>query len=140
MTFVWRLFILFIFFFFFNDTATTEIYTLSLHDALPISGSARLELESQGSRGVQELKTPADKRCQPSATSAGFRIAKRRLGLRRALLTMNTASMLKHFDRLRHGAEHHGAGAGATHDDTGRGKSAEGGRVRDRPGCVLVPV
>src|SRR2546428_8385684 len=29
---VWRFF-----FFFFNDTATTEIYTLSLHDALPIS-------------------------------------------------------------------------------------------------------
>src|SRR3989441_12955996 len=28
------------FFFFFNDTATTEIYTLSLHDALPISASA----------------------------------------------------------------------------------------------------
>src|SRR2546423_10900318 len=28
---------LFSFFFFFNDTATTEIYTLSLHDALPIS-------------------------------------------------------------------------------------------------------
>src|SRR5688572_32561959 len=27
----------FVFFFFFNDTATTEIYTLSLHDALPIS-------------------------------------------------------------------------------------------------------
>src|SRR2546430_1630145 len=31
MTFVFS-----IFFFFFNDTATTEIYTLSLHDALPI--------------------------------------------------------------------------------------------------------
>src|SRR3712207_7572514 len=27
--------------FFFNDTATTEIYTLSLHDALPISARAR---------------------------------------------------------------------------------------------------
>src|SRR3712207_9093831 len=26
-------------FFFFNDTATTEIYTLSLHDALPIYGA-----------------------------------------------------------------------------------------------------
>src|SRR3989442_4809729 len=26
-------------FFFFNDTATTEIYTLSLHDALPICGT-----------------------------------------------------------------------------------------------------
>src|SRR3712207_8371247 len=30
------------FFFFFNDTATTEIYTLSLHDALPISLPARI--------------------------------------------------------------------------------------------------
>src|ERR1043166_1589715 len=29
------------FFFFFNDTATTEIYTLSLHDALPISRLSR---------------------------------------------------------------------------------------------------
>src|SRR5690242_20864534 len=29
-------FIFFLVFFFFNDTATTEIYTLSLHDALPI--------------------------------------------------------------------------------------------------------
>src|SRR5258708_29415840 len=29
--------LLFFLFFFFNDTATTEIYTLSLHDALPIS-------------------------------------------------------------------------------------------------------
>src|SRR2546427_5053458 len=28
-----------LFFFFFNDTATTEIYTLSLHDALPIWGA-----------------------------------------------------------------------------------------------------
>src|SRR3712207_8345266 len=28
-------------FFFFNDTATTEIYTLSLHDALPIWGRLR---------------------------------------------------------------------------------------------------
>src|SRR3712207_817445 len=27
---------MYVFFFFFNDTATTEIYTLSLHDALPI--------------------------------------------------------------------------------------------------------
>src|SRR5256885_9945794 len=30
-------FLISFFFFFFNDTATTEIYTLSLHDALPIS-------------------------------------------------------------------------------------------------------
>src|SRR6266568_9616559 len=40
------LFILY-FFFFFNDTATTEIYTLSLHDALPSSASG------PGSRSVR---------------------------------------------------------------------------------------
>src|SRR5437762_9959856 len=33
-------------FFFFNDTATTEIYTLSLHDALPISSSTSIRLRS----------------------------------------------------------------------------------------------
>ena len=33
-------------FFFFNDTATTEIYTLSLHDALPISKSPAIENRS----------------------------------------------------------------------------------------------
>src|SRR5258707_13905172 len=31
---------MFLLFFFFNDTATTEIYTLSLHDALPICATA----------------------------------------------------------------------------------------------------
>src|SRR2546426_9869440 len=34
------------FFFFFNDTATTEIYTLSLHDALPIWNTSPSEEES----------------------------------------------------------------------------------------------
>src|SRR2546428_6235899 len=37
-------------FFFFNDTATTEIYTLTLHDALPIS-SVRCARASTGGRG-----------------------------------------------------------------------------------------
>src|SRR5258706_7335601 len=34
------------FFFFFNDTATTEIYTLSLHDALPICVIHRVKPEA----------------------------------------------------------------------------------------------
>src|SRR5258708_17254951 len=38
------------FFFFFNDTATTEIYTLSLHDALPILCSPVAALESPFAR------------------------------------------------------------------------------------------
>src|SRR5438309_4697731 len=46
-------------FFFFNDTATTEIYTLSLHDALPIFDAARVE---------QPLDAAADqRRGQPGA-------------------------------------------------------------------------
>src|SRR3712207_6891177 len=38
-------------FFFFNDTATTEIYTLSLHDALPISHRADARAGWPGTRG-----------------------------------------------------------------------------------------
>src|SRR2546426_8723129 len=37
-------------FFFFNDTATTEIYTLSLHDALPISHHAQRHAAARRSR------------------------------------------------------------------------------------------
>src|SRR6266511_1472750 len=41
---------LFVYFFFFNDTATTEIYTLSLHDALPILiASSIAKADSSGS-------------------------------------------------------------------------------------------
>src|SRR2546422_5929093 len=44
-----------LFFFFFNDTATTEIYTLSLHDALPISNphACALLMRNLGQRYVQ---------------------------------------------------------------------------------------
>src|SRR5882762_11825521 len=38
-------------FFFFNDTATTEIYTLSLHDALPIYGRGS-ERPTHGPRNI----------------------------------------------------------------------------------------
>src|SRR3712207_6948607 len=38
---------LFVLFFFFNDTSTTEIYTLSLHDALPISAGGAEALRVQ---------------------------------------------------------------------------------------------
>src|SRR2546430_17186398 len=47
-------------FFFFNDTATTEIYTLSLHDALPISlGSAVLRSAEQFSVGRERSRLVA---------------------------------------------------------------------------------
>src|SRR5436190_14532407 len=42
-------------FFFFNDTATTEIYTLSLHDALPISSRSLNGARMAGSRPRSHL-------------------------------------------------------------------------------------
>src|SRR2546422_11577061 len=53
------------FFFFFNDTATTEIYTLSLHDALPIFkfGVSNKEL----SRALHCFKALQNSRSSPPA-------------------------------------------------------------------------
>src|SRR2546430_8929392 len=47
---------LFFTFFFFNDTATTEIYTLSLHDALPISKSRPTPASPQVRTGVMGVR------------------------------------------------------------------------------------
>src|SRR2546422_3842472 len=50
-------------FFFFNDTATTEIYTLSLHDALPISspsgGASRRSAGSSSAASAGRAKRPS---------------------------------------------------------------------------------
>src|SRR5256885_16970847 len=74
------------FFFFFNDTATTEIYTLSLHDALPIclpgdsaglrpwqpvpraacrrSGAASLRTRQRSEEHTSELQSPCNLVCR----------------------------------------------------------------------------
>src|SRR2546429_8080789 len=50
-------------FFFFNDTATTEIYTLSLHDALPIL------IRSRAVQGLEpQLTRIADDKSSPDAS------------------------------------------------------------------------
>src|SRR5690349_25052922 len=51
----WLFFLGLFSFFFFNDTATTEIYTLSLHDALPICLLARTTSASDGVLGTQQF-------------------------------------------------------------------------------------
>src|SRR2546423_4234841 len=48
-------------FFFFNDTATTEIYTLSLHDALPISGLPAPARAARRSSRHQAAESEADR-------------------------------------------------------------------------------
>src|SRR5574340_1727548 len=70
----WGSFTLFVFFFF-NDTATTEIYTLSLHDALPISMYAKAGAGAGGpgsgaggparsEEHMSELQSPKDLVCR----------------------------------------------------------------------------
>src|SRR5256885_3645014 len=61
---------LFLFFFFFNDTATTEIYTLSLHDALPIC------LDFNAAKGLVAVSHLAPH--VPEAAYAMFQLADRK--------------------------------------------------------------
>src|SRR5687767_15643650 len=53
-----------LFCFFFNDTATTEIYTLSLHDALPISEDLRPEEPAGGPERVLAVVPLGDGRAR----------------------------------------------------------------------------
>src|SRR5574341_725371 len=65
-----------LFFFFFNDTATTEIYTLSLHDALPIctilawlltpliAGSGVFPVGLRSEEHTSELQSPTNLVCR----------------------------------------------------------------------------
>src|SRR2546430_6021610 len=56
-------------FFFFNDTATTEIYTLSLHDALPISETTLRGVRSGGNLVFRAAGENATVRERGSLTS-----------------------------------------------------------------------
>src|SRR5256885_3459202 len=69
----------FSFFFFFNDTAPTEIYTLSLHDALPISSIAaksRCRRQINGCSSARKraaaIRSPATGRALISASRSQF--------------------------------------------------------------------
>src|SRR6266496_3914280 len=72
--------IIFLFFFFFNDTATTEIYTLSLHDALRSGrrlrpGAHLPRLCNLAHRGGPERRAGPGVRRRPAARGSGRRAA-----------------------------------------------------------------
>src|SRR2546422_5522053 len=61
-------------FFFFNDTATTEIYTLSLHDALPISSASWCS--PTWCRGVTgTVRSPRPPRPSTASSASPLRVA-----------------------------------------------------------------
>src|SRR5256885_17072759 len=60
-------------FFFFNDTATTEIYTLSLHDALPIWSQSRASGRTSLIAAPARLRPPP--RRLPRRSACGNRAA-----------------------------------------------------------------
>src|SRR5580698_11390229 len=55
-------------FFFFNDTATTEIYTLSLHDALPISHFPGSQALCGRRRALEQGKVGDRKSTRPNSS------------------------------------------------------------------------
>src|SRR6266581_7958007 len=69
--------------FFFNDTATTEIYTLSLHDALPIcnpltaSAWSRIIHDGSRKRGPRDRKSTRLNSSHPSSSYAVFCLKKK---------------------------------------------------------------
>src|SRR6266480_5226156 len=72
--------------FFFNDTATTEIYTLSLHDALPTSTPRRLGCTTCGSCSptpspARDRKSTRLNSSHMSISYAVFCLKKKKLGI-----------------------------------------------------------
>src|SRR5947208_5234323 len=88
---------LFLFFFFFNVTAPTEIYTLSLHDALPILGGSRPS-RSRRPRSSRRWRTPSliDRKSTPSELQSPDHLVCRLLLEKKKTLRSWNSMSLKH--------------------------------------------
>src|SRR6266542_4619377 len=93
-------------FFFFNDTATTEIYTLSLHDALPIPTSTRASSvrswpHSRTCRSLRDRKSTRLNSSHGSISYAVFCLQKKKkyLYLNKKLYDKLITGKLNHDDK-----------------------------------------
>src|SRR3989475_2841907 len=140
------------FFFFFNDTATTEIYTLSLHDALPIShpGAASRDRLDRPGRALQR-RTVRSRRERVARQGArggararggrGNRVLHPRLGRRsvpRAAARLRAPRAAPRLGRVARRGPARPLG-GAT-GPTLRGRGPPARRPRDRGGAAHGPV
>src|SRR5256885_9116260 len=81
--------------FFFNDTATTEIYTLSLHDALPIYHVALLARRQRSLAALDELdQVHTEARDQRVADLAGLQRIEHLLELDRKSTRLNSSHLV----------------------------------------------
>src|SRR2546430_3356110 len=90
-------------FFFFNDTATTEIYTLSLHDALPIYG-ARLDprerhlVRRRAVAEAHDVRDPDRKSTRLNSSHSQISYAVFCLKKKKTKTSVHYLSMYTHYD------------------------------------------
>src|SRR2546430_4721764 len=98
------------FFFFFNDTATTEIYTLSLHDALPILKPSALSRAVTAARSLSVRSRVAETSWPPCRSEEHTSELQSQSNLVcRLLLEKKKKSSHTNFDRLTEFVLHHAA-------------------------------
>src|SRR3989454_7579012 len=125
-------------FFFFNDTATTEIYTLSLHDALPIFHHGDLRLAREAARDVVRDESEG-----VEAGIDGVDARENRFGEldRRQLLAPDQGRALdgRAPDHVVRGHRHVITTAAFYHPPPGRRRDADAPRRRRAPGRRAGP-
>ena len=88
-------------FFFFNDTATTEIYTLSLHDALPISAENRPRTNAEADGQLLEEIAAPDAQGLQLLTQAAEALKLSARGYHRVLRVARTLADLEGGESVR---------------------------------------
>src|SRR5256885_9461367 len=92
-----------LFFFFFNDTATTEIYTLSLHDALPIwpaQGHPRQAAQGQRAGPGRSATAPAPGRAGRHGDRKSTRLNSSHLVISYAVFCLKKKKIRQEFLKL----------------------------------------
>src|SRR5215510_15119317 len=121
-------------FFFFNDTQTAEIYTLSLHDALPISPArtrARPPARARGGGGCR--RAPSCRRCRFPTGSRAAAVVSSPSSLRSSSFGAREHRTDRREPRLVEHAGQHAAVHldGGAVDDVGRARAQEDHRGAD---------
>src|SRR2546426_4468443 len=81
-------------FFFFNDTATTEIYTLSLHDALPISADAVVTENGDAHHERSTARTDRPRRTHSRPSRSALVVCRHTMAVDRKSTRLNSSHLV----------------------------------------------